>query len=156
MPNCEICPIIEHPTEADLPLRIHEDEFWQTTLRTDQEYLGSAYITAKRHVESLPELTAQEELSFIEARNQLIVAQQRAFGAAVVNVSCLMNLAFTPEGEGDPHVHYHLKPRYPYPVEAFGQVFIDRQFGKYITDKHPHEVSLETGFSIAEALRKHM
>ena len=154
--NCEICPIVTHPSSEEKARRVIESQYWVATLRQDQEYLGTAFVTARRHVESLPELTQDEEHNFIEVRNQLITAQQKAFGAKVVNVSCLMNLAFDARGVGNPHVHYHLKPRYAEPVEYAGETFIDEQFGRYITEKHPHAVDQRTLLLIKEALQRHI
>lgn len=89
----------------------------------------------------------------IELRYQMIAAQMNEFGAKVVNVSCLMNMAFDKDGTGSPHVHYHLKPRYYEPVSRFGYTFIDRQFGSYIKDKYPNDVDHETAKKIAGVLR---
>lgn len=151
--NCEICDVLNHPGEAELQRRILEGEYWVVTLRPDQEYLGTCFITVKRHVRSLPELSEQEENEFIALRNQLITAQERAFGAQVVNVSCLMNDAFQNGPNGTTHVHYHLKPRYAYPVELAGERFEDRQFGHYIKEKHPHLVSGDLAQAIISALQ---
>lgn len=151
--TCEICTILKNPSPDELALRIEEGQFWYTTLRLDQEYLGTVFITAKRHVALLPDVTAAEEREFIAMRNRIIRAQMQEFGAKVVNVSCLMNHAFTVEGDGSPHVHYHLKPRYAAPVERFGRTFVDRQFGAYIKDKHSNVVDTETAKQIVAALQ---
>ena len=86
-------------------------------------------------------------------RNRIIRAQMQEFGAKVVNVSCLMNHAFTAAGDGSPHVHYHLKPRYALPVERFGRTFVDRQFGAYIKEKYSNVVDSETAWKIVAVLR---
>ena len=112
-------------------------------------------LTVCRHVASLPELSRAEDTDFIEVRNTLITAQQRAFGASVVNISCLMNHAFNSTGEGDPHVHYHFKPRYPEPIGFAGEVFFDEEFGEYITKRIPHVVEQEVAVQIADELRSH-
>lgn len=151
--QCEICPILKNPSNDELSLRLIETEHWVATLRRDQQFLGTAFVTARRHVPSLPELTTPEDLDFIEVRNTLIAAQQRAFGARVVNVSCLMNLAFDREGEGEPHVHYHFKPRYAKPVSFAGDTFTDEEFGRYITKKIPHVVEHDVALEIADELR---
>lgn len=119
--TCEICIILKNPSPDELALRIKDGKFWHTTLRLDQEYLGTVFITAKRHGASLPDVTVAEEREFIAMRNRIIRAQMQEFGAKMVNVSCLMNHAFTAEGGGSPHVHYHLKPRYAQLVERFGR-----------------------------------
>lgn len=119
--TCEICIILKDPLPDELALRIEDGKFWHTTLRLDQEYLGTVFITAKRHGASLPDVTAAREQEFIAMRNRIIRAQMQEFGAKVVNVSCLMNHALAAEGGGSPHVHYHLKPQYAHSVERFGQ-----------------------------------
>lgn len=96
--TCEICIILKDPSPDELALRIKDGKFWHTTLRLDQEYLGTVFIAAKRHGASLPDVTAAEEREFIAMRNRIIRAQMQEFGAKVVNVSCLMNHAFTAEG----------------------------------------------------------
>ena len=149
----KICKILKSPSPDELALRISEGEFWHTTLRLDQEYLGTVFITAKRHVASLPDVTVAEEQEFIAMRNRIIRAQMQEFGAKVVNVSCLMNHAFTAERGGSPHVHYHLKPRYAQPVERFGRTFVDRQFGAYIKEKYSNVVDSETAREIVAVLR---
>lgn len=153
--SCEICPILQNPSEDERALRLIETEHWVSTLRLDQQFLGTAFVTARRHVPSLPELTLDEDTEFIEVRNQLITAQQRAFGASVVNVSCLMNLAFDRGGEGDPHVHYHFKPRYVEPIGFAGEVFYDEEFGSYITKRVPQVVDQAVAIEIANEIRSY-
>lgn len=152
---CQICPYLESPSDEELSRRIIEGEHWVATLREDQEYLGTTYVTLREHKSSLEALTPAEDAEFITIRNQLITAQKRAFGAAVVNMSCLMNDTYqdiTP----DPHVHYHFKPRYARPATFSDQVFIDRQFGHYIKDKHPHPVSSALAQLIVAELKTHL
>lgn len=152
--ECEICGFLKHPSKDEESLRIYVGEHWIVTLRRDQEYLGTCFITAKRHVESLPALSKYEEHEFMAIRDKLLAVQQDVLGAQVVNISCLMNLAFNTDGEGRPHVHYHVKPRYARPVEFAGETFEDRQFGRYIRDKHPHEVSDTVAQEIIAVLKR--
>lgn len=153
---CTICEILENPSDTELQMRILEGKHWFATLRqADQEYLGTTFVTAKRHVGSLPELTIDEDMEFLDIRNNLITAQMRAFGAKVVNISCLMNEAFRDE-EPEPHVHYHFKPRYESPVKFNDEIFEDRQFGSYIREKRPHPVSLAMGKYIVENIQRHL
>ena len=137
-------------------MRLIEGDAWVATLRqADQEYLGTTFVTARRHVESLTALTFQEDKEFIIIRNQLITAQVQAFGAQVVNVSCLMNEAFrsfTPA----PHMHYHFTPRYAAPVALGEEIFEDAQFGSYIRDKIPHPVSVDMGMYIVSRLKQYL
>ena len=133
--NCDICPIVNNPSPKELSLRLIEGEHWAATLREDQQFLGSAFVTLRKHKPSLEYLSPEEDKEFIEIRNQLIVAQKESFGAMVVNVSCLMNEAFRKDNPA-PHVHYHFKPRHHDSVALKG--FEDPEFGSYIRRKEPN------------------
>jgi diadenosine tetraphosphate (Ap4A) HIT family hydrolase len=57
-----------------------------------------------------------------------------AFGADLFNWACLMNNAFkTPHPQ--PHVHWHVWPRYRRPVQIGTHTFTDPNFGHHY-DKH--------------------
>lgn len=157
-PNCEICPIINEPSDMDKDFRIHEGDAWRLTLRQNQALLGTTFITLKEHKESLPELTQAEEEEFIAVRNRLYGAVGLAFAPNVINISNLMNLAFNPDDpdfEAHPHVHWHVKPRYKDPVRLEGQTFADPEFGQYLRKGRVHNVSLEMGRLIAGRIREH-
>lgn len=137
MSNCEICPILEQPSEQEVAMRLLEGEYWRATLRqADQSLLGTTFVTAKRHVPALSELHQDEWLEFARLNTQLERATKLAFGAQVINTACLMNLAFRNQPPTPPHVHWHLKPRYAEPVEFAGITFTDPQFGAYLDGKH--------------------
>lgn len=133
--NCDICPIITQPSPEELSLRLIEGEHWVATLREDQQFLGTAYVTLREHKPSLEYLTPDEDKEFTEIRNRLIVAQKTTFGSKVVNVSCLMNEAFQHD-DPTPHVHYHFKPRHHDSIVIKG--FEDPEFGSYIRRKEPN------------------
>lgn len=151
--SCEVCPFLKSDDEHELAARITQNDHWVATLRYgNQALLGTAYVTARRHVESLPNLSKDEELSFIEIRNQLIIAQRAAFGAEVVNVMCLLNEAFR-ELEPTPHVHYHLRPRYRVPVTFQGITYTDPEFGRYQRRTDTVYSEIDTTKGIVAALR---
>lgn len=134
--TCEVCPIILNPAQDELDSRLYEGAHWRASLRAnDQSLLGTSFITAKRHVESLSELTVPEQAEFFEIHAVLEQAIKQAFGAQVINTSCLMNLAFRKEPAA-PHVHWHIKPRYADPVLFNGSVFTDPAFGSYLDGHH--------------------
>ncbi len=64
--------------------------------------------------------------------------QTSSDGATMVNFSCLRNWAFRSvapeppllEGRPNPHVHWHVAPRYASTVVFGGEEFIDRRFGE--------------------------
>ena len=150
--SCEICPIISDPSRDERALRILEGEYWRATLRRDQSLLGTTFITAKRHVESLAELSTDEWQEFTSFNTQVELAIKRAFGAHVINTSCLMNHAFKDESP-QPHVHWHLKPRYSSAVTFNSQTFTDPAFGNYLSGDHPRLiVSQDLATAITHAI----
>ncbi len=151
--DCEVCPIVQAPQSKQGRLDIIEGDFWIANLRADdQSLLGTTYVTLRDHKESLADLTRDEDDEFRDIRNKLIRAQTRAFGAEVVNVSCLMNNTFQDELPV-PHVHYHFKPRYSHPITFEGRTFTDEQFGHYLTEKNRQPVSNNFGRHIVRALQ---
>lgn len=134
--NCEICPIISNPSEDELNAHLYEGAYWRVALRaSDQSLLGTSYITAKRHVESLSDLTTSEQNEFFAVHAVFEQAIKQAFGAQVINTSALMNHAFR-EVQAAPHVHWHVKPRYATPVLFNKSVYTDPAFGSYLDGHH--------------------
>ena len=160
--SCEICPILANPSEEEVKLRLAEGAFWRFTLRgNDQSLLGTTFATAKRHVSSLGELHVSEWQEFAVMNSNLEIAIKQAFGAQVINTSCLMNLAFKPDTSSTPkpHVHWHIKPRYASPVEVPGidQSFIDPNFGQYLRGDHPRRpLDIEESLIVANIIKGHM
>lgn len=137
--TCDICPIINNPSEQELSLRLVEGNYWRATLRqSDQSLLATTFVTNKRHVSALGDLSADEWLEFADINSQLESAIRQSFGAQVINTACLMNLAFQ-QAAPEPHVHWHLKPRYSNPVIFEGNTFIDPAFGHYLDGHHARQ-----------------
>ena len=148
-PYCEICPIIDNPEQQDIDLRIHEGEAWRVALRDNQALLGTTFITLKSHKEGLEQLSQEEDEEFRVIRNRLIGAVGTAFTPDGINLSCLMNYAFRPNGDPNfkpqPHVHYHFKPRYSTPRTVAGENFTDPEFADYLRAGRGHNVTPELG-----------
>ena len=159
-PYCEICPIIEHPSQQDIDYRLYEGEHWRVTLRDNQALLGTSFITLKEHKEGLEKLSPEEDAEFIVIRNRLIGAVGTAFAPDGVNISCLMNYAFRPNGdpgfEPQPHVHYHCKPRYSGLRTVGGKVFVDPEFGDYLRAGRGHKIAPEIGAIITARIRNEL
>jgi len=157
-PHCEICPIVEQPSQQDLKFRIHEGDAWRITLRDNQALLGTAFITLKPHRESLDQLPPAEEEEFIVIRNRLIRAVGAAFTPDVVNLSCLMNFAFRPTDDPDftpqPHVHYHFKPRYSSSRTVAGETFTDPEFASPLTQRRTQLVGPAVGGIVVARIKE--
>lgn len=98
------------------PGTVFEDEHWAVVVRPAQPTLGSMVLIAKRAVEAFGELTVEEgaALPGIAAR---IAAAHGLTGPARVNYLMLMMV--------DPHVHFHVIPRYEGTREWRGTTFTD-------------------------------
>lgn len=154
--NCEVCPFLESDDPLELAARITENAHWVSTLRYDnQTLLGTSVITARRHVEALHQLTDEEEASFVVIRNNLMRAQEAAFGAEVINVMCLLNNAFQARNPS-PHVHHHLKPRYRTPVTFRGVTYSDPNFGFPIATREKVFTEIEPTRQIVAALKANL
>lgn len=126
---------MQNPSAEERQRLLIEGVYWRASLRQDQSLLGTYFITSKRHVGSLGELTSSEWQEYGQINSQLEHAVKSAFGANVINTACLMNHAFqqkTPE----PHVHWHSKPRYAATVQYEGYTFTDPCFGHYLDGRH--------------------
>lgn len=107
---------------------IFESNYWRIHLNEEQSYLGRCVIVAKKHSASLSELPSEEWLDLLEVIKKLEKSISKAFSARMHNWSCLMNDAYQ-ESPPNPHVHWHLRPRYEKPVNFSGKVFKDPDFG---------------------------
>ncbi len=111
--------------------KIFETTFWQVYLAENQTYLGYCIVSLKRRdCGDLADLTAEEVLDFLELTKKFEKGVRKAFGATMFNWSCLMNLAYqnTPP---NPHLHWHVRPRYDRDVIVAGVTFVDALFGQH-------------------------
>lgn len=149
MPNfetqegCQICEIIPQILPEHT---IYDGQYWTANLRVDDHKLpGTSFITAKRHVPELDDLTLGEELEYIVIRNSLIKAIRGVFEPITFNISCLKNDAFKADPNNTPpsaaHVHYQVKPRYSArSIEFAGETFDDPMPGAYLGRLQPRKI----------------
>jgi diadenosine tetraphosphate (Ap4A) HIT family hydrolase len=122
--QCVMC------NSSTFKFKILETDYWKVTLATEQSYLGRFYVILKRHEKSLKNLTIEEVLDW---HNIVIIMEkslQHAFGAINFNWACMMNFAYK-EQPPNPHVHWHVRPRYDKVVELNGKIFDDPNFGDH-------------------------
>jgi len=115
------------PNPDDL---VYETKHWKVILDPDQSYLGRCYVSLKRHCGDLAELTKEEWLDFAELVKKLEGALRKSFDATMFNWTCLLNDAYQ-NNPPDPHVHWHLRPRYSHKVEFAGLLFEDKEFAHH-------------------------
>jgi diadenosine tetraphosphate (Ap4A) HIT family hydrolase len=126
--QCELCEFLKTPKN-----QILITDYWSVGIGNDQPYLGRAFCTLKSHKSRLGELSKAEWDNLQIVFRELEDRYKKAFGAEVINVECNMNHAFKSE-PFNPHVHWHVYPRYKNPVEVGGHVFEDPLFGSHIDE----------------------
>jgi diadenosine tetraphosphate (Ap4A) HIT family hydrolase len=123
--SCDICELI-----ADGTGNLYTGTKWVVSLARDQGYLGRTYVTLKAHKGALRELTADEWSEYGRIVSLLERAGRAAFGADLFNWSCLINLAYASDAP-EPHIHWHVRPRYSQPVTIGETTFEDPAFGSH-------------------------
>lgn len=131
-PECISCTPPEH--DGNL---IAFSRFWKILLHPNQSGFGNLLIVCLRHAPRISDLTASEVSDFHETYSLVEQAIEAGFGAALLNLSCERNWAFrdrNPEpplsnGRPNPHVHWHVTPRYRQAIRFEGIEWDDPTFG---------------------------
>ncbi|HSX36801.1 MAG TPA: hypothetical protein VLG13_01620 [Patescibacteria group bacterium] len=126
--KCDACDYLQAPKH-----QIITTDYWSVGISNDQPYLGRAYCTLLKHKSSLGELSSDEWNDLHAIFKELETRYRKAFGADVINIECNMNHAFKTKPY-NPHVHWHIYPRYSKPVEVAGELFEDALFGSHIDE----------------------
>jgi|SRR3989344_3956927 len=132
---------------------ISETKHWEVYLNPDQYYLGRCVIAAKRNVGTMSDLTDDEWLDFANLAKKIESCFKKIFESTMFNWTCLMNGAYQNDPP-DPHVHWHLRPRYKNPVEFAGQTFDDKEFGHHYARSTDSPVSDEIFMKIISKVRE--
>jgi diadenosine tetraphosphate (Ap4A) HIT family hydrolase len=148
--DCDACKFLAKPSHPIL-LTQH----WSVELGNDQVYLGRAYVSLRTHKGSLSELSAEEWEDFQAVVRKLENAYHKAFGAEPLNWACLMNNAFRND-PGNPHVHWHVWPRYRKAVTLAGITFDDAVYGEHYDITAVRNVSDEVVDEIATQLKPYL
>jgi diadenosine tetraphosphate (Ap4A) HIT family hydrolase len=148
--KCDLCEFLKWPKN-----QILVTENWNVGIGNDQPYLGRAYATLSRHVGKISELTTLEWQEFQLIMGRLEATYKNAFGADVLNIECNMNHAFKTE-PFNPHVHWHIYPRYKDATEVAGVTFEDPLFGSHIDEDLVNLVSDEVVKKIVTTLKKYL
>jgi len=132
--NCDICKYVQ---QADR--EIFSTRYWLVALSKDQSTIGRSYLSLKDHKGSLSQLSSEQWGDYIKIVSQVEDVWRKAFGAAPINWACMMNFAYhnTPP---NPHVHWHIRPRYAQKVSYAGLTFEDAKFGYHYDPAYRREV----------------
>lgn len=145
--SCEFC--------SDKLTPFFTSTSWDMFLSDDQTCLGRIALVLNRHAESISALTTEEWKDLHAAMKKFEDASKKAFGATMLNWTCLMNAAYK-EKPATPHVHWHGRPRYEHEVKFAGEVFVDKAFGRHYENNVARKVSPEVAKAIERELLKYL
>ena len=145
--QCNSCLYLKNPDG-----NILVSDYWVVALAPNQGYLGRCYVTLKQHKGDLSSLSDKEWLDFADTSRRMEKALKSAFNATPFNWSCLMNNAYQHEPP-QPHVHWHLLPRYEKSVKLNGLEFTDPQFGHHYDRDQRRSVDDATYRVIAQKVK---
>lgn len=150
------------PPEDDDGIIAFTDHF-KAIIHPNQSSLGAVLVATRRHVARIADFSPEEAAEFVPLLAVLEPAMERAFGAPLVNLDYQRNWAFRKEnpdppwrdGKPNPHVHFHIVPRYPDPVEFHGLRWEDPNFGEpFVWGKVA--VPAESGLAIIHRIQSHL
>lgn len=145
--KCDACEFLKEPKDQILVTK-----HWNVGIGNNHAYLGRAFVTLREHKSSLSELSDVQWQEFHEIVRKLEKAYKQAFGAEPLNWGCFMNHAFRTE-PFNPHVHWHIFPRYKVAPVVSGITFDDPLFGNFYDDKAERIVSDEVVAAIVAKLK---
>lgn len=124
-------------------LTVRRHEHWTLSLRPAQPTLGACVLSLNRPCEAWGEATRDEnaELASVVADTEARLAH--CFRYDKLNYLMLMMV--------DPHVHFHIIPRYGQPREHQGIDWVDRGWPKP-PDLTPHDIDA----SVLEKIRQEL
>jgi diadenosine tetraphosphate (Ap4A) HIT family hydrolase len=149
-PKCDACNFLKKPQHQVLTTAS-----WAVGISNNQAYFGRAYVTLRTHKGSLSELSPDDWQEFEKIVRKLEPAYKEAFGATPLNWSCFMNHAFRTEPD-NPHVHWHIFPRYKVAPVFNGVTYDDPLYGNFYDDNAERLVSDEVVEQIVEKLEVHL
>lgn len=147
---CDGCEALKEPKH-----QIIQTDYWAVGLSNNQAYFGRAFVTLKEHKASLSALNDEEWQDFEQLVRKLEKAYKEVYGAEPLNWGCYMNNAFRTQPY-NPHVHWHIYPRYKKPPELNGEVFDDPLFGEFYDNDAERIVSDEVVEQIASKLSQYL
>ena len=115
-PCCDIWTKFGHPAGE-----IVRTEHWRVVIRPKQVTLGALVLISARHVEALSALQPAEAADLPRVTTLLEERLRRAFAPDKINYLALMMI--------DPHLHFHVLPRYGQPRTVHGHTFEDSAWG---------------------------
>lgn len=131
-----------------------DSDIWRVELNPNQQHLGRTFVGLREHKSSISELVPEEVLELHRVMTTLEIGARAAFQPDLFNWLCLMNNAKRDSQE--PHVHWHMVPRYRQPIVFDGHTFTDDAWpGQYNIGHDPiYKPSLDEIEAITNVIRK--
>lgn len=148
--DCDICTFLQNPTH-----RIVVTDRWSVGVSNNQAYFGRAYAALREHKSSLSELDETDWQEFHQIVRRLEAAYKDVYGAEPLNWSCLMNNAYRVEA-AQPHVHWHIYPRYKTAPVLNGVAYDDPLFGEFYDNTAERLVDDSTVEQIVAKLKTYL
>ena len=131
MRGCEWCDYKENEW------LLYQSLYWSVYLADRQDYVGRCILVLNRHCGSLPELDISEWIELKTIIDRLECIFREVLGAELSNWSCLLN-NFYKAPIPNPHLHFHVRPRYKNPITINHHSYVDAEFAHhYALKKEP-------------------
>lgn len=148
-----VCTLCTELADDNHPSLILDTEHWRVVLSYYQSYVGRLFVMLRAHKASLHELTQEEWDDFTQLVPWLEKANIQAFGGTPFNWLSMMNDSYknTPP---NPHVHWHMLPRYDHDVTIANKTFTDPDFGHHYDKDRNETISPEITQAIIKDLKR--
>ena len=145
MKRCDICLRIDLIAKRENPSFVKELYTGYVVLADYQLYRGYTFFLSKIHVEELHELPNRQRTMFLQEMASVAEAVYKAFRPKKLNYELL--------GNSEPHLHWHLIPRYEDDPEPLSPVWILPKTVRYAEANKPLVSELD---ELKKALLKHL
>ena len=140
--SCSICRRVSLWQDGENPHFIHEFEHSIFVLGDHQFHKGYSLLLLKEHVRELHELEPNVQVALFQELMAAARAVSAAFKPWKMNYSCYGNV--------DPHIHWHLFPRYDSEPDYLNHPWLhSAEFKDYPVDS-------ETARELGEKIKAHL
>lgn len=126
---------------------------WAVYMADEQDYIGHCVLVLNRHCGCLSELTDSEWMDLKHLIERLERCFKFVLGAELCNWSCLLN-SFYKSSSPNPHLHFHVRPRYKVPVSLNGIQYFDEEFGHHYSLKKENKLGEKEFKDIFDILKR--
>lgn len=108
-------------------LLVKEYKYWNLSIAESQILIGWTHASLKRHIRFFEELRDEELIELKKVIKEIKEALNKTFKPDWFNLMQLGNITS--------HLHLHLVPRYKEKRFFAGRVFIDKNYGRPVSDE---------------------